>query len=39
MARSCLTTCLKIDCNSLLKYGAEANLRPVSNYNLKLRQT
>ena len=39
MARSCCATCLKSEGNSLLKYGAEANLRLVSNYNLKLRQT
>ena len=39
MARSCRLTCLKIEGNSLLKYGAEANLRLVSTYNPELRQT
>ena len=39
MTHSCRLTCLKIEGNSLLKYGAEANLRLVSTYNPELRQT
>ena len=39
MARSCRLTCLKIKGNSLLKYGAEVNLRLVSTYNTEFRQT
>ena len=39
MARSCRLTCLKIEGNSLLKYGAEANLRLFFAYNPELRQT
>ena len=39
MTHSCRLTCLKIEGNSLLKKGAEANLRLFSEYNPELRQT
>ena len=33
MARSCCLICLKIECNNLLKFGMEANLRLIYAYN------